>query len=139
MRKIQGVTAGMKESISAVFHKNIRIMDGIGKAILATREGDYESTVLSVGDISEDITFVCDTIMKNREYFQLVSVESIAEMLEGILKAIHDQEFILLADLLELQMESFIYNVQNFIMNKEDLFLYEESVYHKQIGLLKLK
>ncbi len=114
-------------------------MDGIGKAILATREGDYESTVLSVGDISEDITFVCDTIMKNREYFQLVSVESIAEMLEGILKAKHDQDFILLADLLELQMESFIYNVQNFIMNKEDLFLYEESVYHKQIGLLKLK
>lgn len=114
-------------------------MEGIGKAVLATREGDYESTVLSVGEVSEDITFVADTIMKNREYFELVSVDSVAEMLEGILKAKHDQDFILLADLLELQMESFICNVQNFIMNKEDLFFYEESVYHKQIDLLKKK
>jgi hypothetical protein len=129
----------MMDSISAVFHKNIRIMDGIGKAIIATREGDYETTVLSVGEVSEDITFVADTIMKNREYFELVSVESVAEMLEGILQAKHDQDFILLADLLELQMESFICNVQNLIMNKEDLFLYEESVYHKQIDLLKAK
>lgn len=129
----------MKDSISAVFHKNIRIMDGIGKAILATREGDYETTVVSVAEVSEDITFVADNIMKNREYFELVSVESVAEMLEGILQAKHDQDFILLADLLELQMESFICNVQNFIMNKEDLFLYEESVYQKQIELLKSK
>lgn len=129
----------MKDSVSVVFHKNIRIMDGIGRAILATREGDYETTVLSVGEISEDITFVAETIMKNREYFELVSVESIAEMLEGILQAKHNQDFILLADLLELQMESFICNVQNFIMNKEDLFFYEESVYQKQINLLKSK
>lgn len=129
----------MKDSISSVFHKNIRIMEGISKAILATREGRYEEAILSVGEVSEDISFVADTIMKNREYFELVSVESIAEMLEGILDAKHKQDFVLLADLLELQMESFVCNVQNFIMNKEDLFLYEEGVFSKQIQLLQDK
>jgi hypothetical protein len=112
-------------------------MEGIGKAILATREGDYEEAIISVGEVSEDITYIADSIMKNREYFELVSVDSVAEMLEGILDAKHKQDFVLLADLLELQMESFICNVQNFIMNKEDLFLYDEEFYKKQIQLLK--
>lgn len=126
----------MIDSISAVFHKNIHIMEGIDKAIIATREGDYERAILYVGDVSEDITYVADSIMKHRDYFELVSVDSVAEMLEGILDAKHKQDFVLLADLLELQMESFICNVQNYIMNKEDLFVYEEEVYQTQIHLL---
>lgn len=129
----------MKDAISAVFYKNIRIMEGIDKAILATREGNYEEAILFVGEVSEDITYIADTIMKNRDYFELVSVDSIAEMLEGILDAKHKQDFVLLADLLELQMESFICNVQNFIMQKEDLFVYDEGVYQTQSQLLKDK
>lgn len=127
----------MKRNIEEIFEKNIRIMDGIGKAIIYSREGRYENMLLEIGEISEDITYIADTIMKEREYFDLVSVDSVAEMLQGILEAKYNEDFVLLADLLELQMESFIYNVQNYIMNKEDLFMFQEEDYDRRLSLLK--
>ena len=129
----------MNEIISNVFHKNIHILDWISKAVIYFREGRYDDAIEAVAEVSEDITQVADVIEKNREYFDLVSVDSIAEMLEGILNAKHSQDFVLLADLLELQMESFLCNVQSYIMKKEDLFFFDESRYLRQIGKLKAK
>ena len=42
-------------------------------------------------------------------------------MLEGILEAGHHMDYVLLADLLELQLSTLLCNVQELIMKKEDL------------------
>lgn len=126
----------MESGISSVFHKNIRILDWIDRAILYTREGNYMAAMEAVAEVTDDITAVADAIMKDHEYFSLVSVESIAEMLEGIVNAKQDQDYVLLADLLQLQLESFLCNVQNYIMEKEDLYLFEEAVYYHQLAIL---
>lgn len=126
-------------NVGDIFEKNTRILNGIGKAIIYIREGNYEEAVEEISEVSEDISYVADSIMKNREYFELVSVESIGEMLEGIIEAKKNQDYILLADLLELQMENFICSVQNYIMNKEELQVFEESRYQDQIIKLQSK
>lgn len=114
-------------------------MDAIGKAIIYIRESNYEAAIQEIANVTDAISFVADAIMKDREYYDLVSVESICEMLQGILDAKQDQDYILVADLLELQMETFICSVQNYIMNKEDLPIFEQSTYYKQIQDLESK
>ncbi len=129
----------MIDNVSDIFDKNTRVLNGIGKAIIKTREGNYEDAIEEISKVSEDISYIADSIMRNREYFELVSVESIGEMLEGIIEAKQKQDYILLADLLELQMENFICSVQNYIMNKEELQTFEESKYQEQIVKLQKK
>lgn len=62
-----------------------------------------------------------EAITNNKEYFNLVLVDSIMEMLRGILEAYTMEDDMLLADLLELQLLSFIIGVQELIISKEEL------------------
>lgn len=129
----------MNGIIQQIYYKNIRILDWISRAVIYFREENYDAAIEAVAEVTQDITDVADAIEKNRDYFELVSIESIAQMLEGILNAKHAQDFVLLADLLELQMDSFLCNVQAYIMKKEDLFIFDEALYLKQIRKLKQK
>jgi hypothetical protein len=58
------------------------------------------------------------------------------EMLSGILEAYRMEDYILLADLLEFQLLSFIIGVQELIISKEELTFDEES-YNENLKVLK--
>ena len=77
-----------------------------------------------------------EAIVRDREYFHLVSTDSVMEMLTGILNAQKKRNYILLADLLELQLISFLCGVQELIISKEEI-LFNEERYLENIGLLK--
>lgn len=128
----------MNDDISTIFEKNTRILNGIGKAIIYIREGNYEDAIEEISDVSEDISYIADSIIKNREYFEVESIESIEDMVYWMNEAQRTKDYIFLADFLELQ-ENFICSVQKYIMNKEELQYFEESRYQQQVVKLQKK
>lgn len=127
------------DTVHKIFEQNIELLTQTEKAIIYLREQEYEKALSIVADTAEYINYVADAIIQHREYFDLVSVESIMEMLEGILDAKRQKDFVLLADLLELQLVNFICSVQELIMKKEDYLAFNELDFIKNSILMQKK
>jgi Uncharacterized protein conserved in bacteria len=105
------------------------------KAVYYFREQQYDIALCMVANSIDQIKLVLEAIITDREYFHLVDTESMLEMLSRILEAKKNRDYILLADLLELQLISFLTGVQELIISKEEIFFDEES-YKDNIKLL---
>lgn len=119
----------MTEQMRQMFYNNIELLDMTDKAVLCFREQNYLQALEYMPKISEGMRSVLDGIISNREYFQLVSTDSLIEMLEGILEASRCMDYVLLADLLELQLSTLLCNVQELIMKKEEEAAFDEELY----------
>lgn len=126
----------MTAEIKALFQTNIRLLEIMDKAVLFFREQNYQDALEYMPEVSEKMKTVIDGIILEKEYFELVSIESLMEMLEGIVEATRAQDYVLLADLLELQLSSLLCNVQELIMNKEQQVVFSEEVYRTQCKAL---
>ncbi len=122
----------MTEQIRKLFRTNIELLEITDKAILCFREQKLAEALEFMPQVSEKMRYVIDGIISDKEYFELVSTESLTEMLEGILEAGHHMDYVLLADLLELQLSTLLCNVQELIMKKEDFPAFSEEVYQEQ-------
>ena len=60
-------------------------------------------------------------------------------VLEGLLETKKKKDYVLLADLFEMQLSAFICNVQELIINKESFLAFDEDVYHEKIELLSAR
>jgi len=122
----------MTERMRQMFFDNIDLLDMTDKAVLCFREQNYVQALAYMPKISEGLRGILDGIVRDREYFQLVSVESLIEMLEGILEASRCSDYVLLADLLELQLSTLLCNVQELLMKKEEVAVFDEKLYQKR-------
>lgn len=129
----------MLEAVQKIFDQNIELISLADKAILFLREEEYEEALSYVAEAADRINFVADAIIHNKDYFELVSSESIMEMLQGILAAKKNKDYVLLADLFELQLVNFLCGVQELIMKKEDFLAFNELDYLRNIMLLQEK
>lgn len=125
----------MKESIGNIFKTNIGLIGDMDKAVYYFREQQYDKALYLVSNSIDPINTTIEAIITDREYFNLVSVESIMEMLKSILDAKKNMDFILLTDLLELQLINFLIGVQELIISKEEI-VYNEESYYDNIRLL---
>lgn len=126
----------MTDNIKAIFYKNIALLEQTDKAICYFREQQND---IALGIIADSIGLIrnsIESIIVNREYFQLVSTDSVMEMLSAILESYKKGDYILLADLLELQLISFIIGVQELIMSREEI-AFEEDDYQENLNMLK--
>lgn len=128
----------MTDNILDIFHKNIMLLEKIDKSICYFREQRHDMALGILVDSMELIRYSIEAIIINKEYFNLVRTDSITEMLSGILESNKMGDYVLLTDLLELQLVSFIIGVQELIISKEELVFKEEN-YHKNLTLLKDK
>lgn len=119
----------MTEQLRQMFFNNIELLDMTDKAVLCFREQNYLQALEYMPRISEGMRSVLDGILSNPEYFELVSADSLIEMLEGILEASRCMDYVLLADLLELQLSSLLCNVQELIMKKEETTVFDAELY----------
>lgn len=122
----------MTAEIKKLFQSNVELLDIVDKAVLLFREQDYNGALELMPEVSEKMRHVIDGIISDKEYFELVSTDSLMEMLEGIVEASRAEDYVLLADLLELQLCTLICNVQELIMKKEDCVFFSESMYQEQ-------
>ena len=128
----------MTETIRSIFEQNIKLLGDMDKAVFYFREQQYDKALGFVADSIDQVKFVIEAIVMNREYFNLVATEALLEMLTGILEAKKNKDFILLADLLELQLINFLVGVQELIIRKEEIIFNEEN-YRENIETLMLR
>lgn len=126
----------MTDSIRRIFDQNIRLLGFLDKAVILFREQQYDKALEIVADSTQLMKSSIDAIITDREYFRLVSTDTVLKMLASVLEAKRNKDFILLADLLELQLISFLCGVQELIIGKEE-FVFEEDKYLENIKILK--
>lgn len=125
----------LTDNIKSIFEQNIRLLGETDKAVYYFREQQYDKALVIFADAIDQLNYVIEAIIKDRAYFNLVSTESVLEMLSGILEAKKNKDFILLADLLDLQLISFLCGVQELIISKEEI-LFDEDNYCENIKIL---
>lgn len=126
----------MTNNINDIFEKNSVLLGHIDKAIYYVRRQQHD---IGLGIIADSIGLIrhsIEAIITDREYFNLVSTASVMEMLSSILDAYKKGDFILLADLLELQLVSFLCGVQELIIGKEEM-AFEEERFRDNLRALK--
>lgn len=125
----------MTDNIKSIFEHNIRLLGETDKAVFYFRQQQYDKALGIVAYFIDQIKYVVEAIITDRDYFNLVATEAVMEMLSKILEAKKNKDFILLADLLELQLLSFLCGVQELIISKEEI-LFDEDNYKENIGIL---
>lgn len=127
----------MTQNIQSIFEHNIKLLGEMDKAVIYFREQQYDKALSLIADSIDEVKLIIEAIITDREYFNLVNTESMLEMLNGILDAKKNKDFILLADFLELQLINFLIGVQELIMSKEEI-LFEEDKYQENIKALTM-
>lgn len=122
----------MTAQIKKLFQSNVELLEIVDKAIIYFREQNYPMALELMPEVSEKMRYVIDGIIGDKEYFELVSTGSLMEMLEGIVEASRSEDYVLLADLLELQLSTLLCNVQELIMKKEEYAFFSEAMYQEQ-------
>lgn len=125
----------MTESVRDIFGYNIKLLGDMDKAVYYFREQQYDKALSLVANSIDQIKSVIEAIITDRDYFNLVDTKSLLEMLTGILTAKKNKDFILMADLLELQLINFLIGVQELIISKEEI-IFNEDNYKDNINLL---
>lgn len=126
----------MKVNIRDIFDINIELLKNLDRANYYFRIQQYDKAVGIVADSMDRMKEAVEAIVRDRDYFHLVSTDSVMEMLTGILNAQKKRNYILLADLLELQLIGFLCGVQEMIISKEEID-FDEEKYLENIRLLK--
>ncbi len=124
----------MTQNIRSIFEHNIRLLGSMDKSIYYFREQQCDKALSLIADSIDEVNYIIEAILTDRDYFNLVNTESIFEMLTGILEAKKNRDFILLADLLELQLMNFLLSVQELIISKEEI-IFDEDNYREMISL----
>jgi hypothetical protein len=125
----------LTENTRSIFDRNINLLGDLDKAIYFFREQQYEKALRIVAESIDMVKLSLEAIIKEQDYFDLVTTQALMEMLSGILEAKKNKDFILLADLLELQLVNFLIGVQELIIDKEEI-LFDEENYNDNIRLL---
>ena len=126
----------MTDNIRDIFEQNIVLLGQTDKAICYFRRQQHDIALGIIADAMDLIKHSIEAIINDREYFNLVSTDSVMEMLSGILDSYKKVDYILLADLLELQLVNFIIGVQELIIGKEEIS-FDEERYYENIEFLK--
>ncbi len=125
----------MKQSIKNIFDHNIKVLGEMDKAIFNFREQQCDKALGYIVHSFDEVRMIIEAIITDREYFNLVDTESMLEMLTGIMEAKMNKDYVLLADLLELQLINFLIGVQELIINKEEMVFNEEQ-YRENIQII---
>lgn len=125
------------DRIKTIFETNVKLLGAVDKAVLCFREGKYEDALEIVVQSGAPINLVAEAVIHNREYFDTISVDTVAKMLQGILDASQKGDYVFLADLYEMQLSSFIRTVQEIILGKEQYLVYDGERYRENIQSLE--
>ena len=126
-------------NIRELFDNNIRLLGFVEKAILLFRRGRYDEALGMVADSAEGINKVCDAVLADRSFFKSIPSDFVGEMLEAVIAAKKNRDYVLLADLYEMQLSAFVCNVQELIMTAEDLYGFDVSTYNRRIRMMEQK
>ena len=117
--------------IKDVYQINIELMRMLDRAQIYFRAEEYLKALGITVEAMDNLKKVSDIIISNIDYFEGITPEMIIDMLGGIVEAQKNRDYILLADLFEMQIIPFLGAVQETIIKKEDPVLFDSESYIK--------
>lgn len=132
----------MNENIKRILYLNSQILKYSDKTIIYLRLQNYNKALFFSTKTIDTVMEVLEDIINNKSYFNeatnAVEVNYINQMLGGLLDAQDSLDYILLADLYEIKLNTFFLQLQEIIISKESL---EHGISHfeKNLSLLQNK
>lgn len=129
-------------SISKILYNNIEILNYSEKTVVYFRLQNYNKALKFFSKLINSILLSINSLVENKAYFnkstELVDEENLNFILTNILEAQENKDYILLADLLELQLDPFIIKLQEIIVTNEEI-PFDSEQYYETIKLLGYK
>ncbi|MCR5432587.1 MAG: hypothetical protein K6E95_08515 [Lachnospiraceae bacterium] len=129
----------MNDNLHNLFLSNIKLLAYVDRAICCFRMSMYDRALEMISLTGEGISGICDAVIGDRDYFSDFTAESVEDILSKLLEAKKAGDYTLLADLYEMQLVPFICSVQELIINREDLLVFNEESYKKNIKTMRAK
>lgn len=119
----------MKASLQKIFDENLRLLQLIDLAVSCFHVQNYDKALRNSRTIFEEFSNVYPLYAQEAEFLEAtgivrINIPELNEMLLGLLNAQQDADYILLADLYELQIAPYIASIQQAIfqyINEEEL------------------
>lgn len=132
----------MTKNIEIIFKQNIEILSCLDKTILGFQMQNHYAALNYCSGLINLLSSNMNHIIEEKDYFNRDSVifdqAGIDPILAGLLKAQEDRDYILLADILELQLKPFILSLQEAVVSKEKL-IYDDNQYQNCLELMQKK
>lgn len=129
----------MVDSIKDIFKTNIKLLDQIDKLIYYFRIQNYDYALRIVTSLINQLNSFTEILLENSNYFneeeKILDIDVLLNIMGSMLEAQANRDYILLADLYELQLNPYLVYLQDVIMNKEDIKM-DEELYKKNISIV---
>lgn len=113
----------MNSKIKIIFNQNRNLINKIKKATYFFRIQNYDSALRISTNILYDVSKNIEMLLTHAEYFNenqlFINSDYIITLFNGLLNAQESQDYILLADLYDMQLVSFYISLQEVIISKE--------------------
>ncbi len=130
----------MKESMKQTFQLNIDIINYSYKTINCLRKQNYYKGMQYSSKAIDTIMKNLNNLMADQDYFNqqydLFNIAYVNQMLGSLMDAQENKDYVLVADLYDLQLIPFLIRIQEYIVSKED-FTFDEILYMNNINYLK--
>lgn len=132
----------MTREIENIFNKNIDLLNYSCKTVLYFRLQNFKRGMTYAIKTIDGMVSIIECLHKNQSYFNqntiLTDSDSINHMLYELLNAQEKSDYILLADLFEMQLNPYLVSLQEVIISKEDISL-EDEQYNYNVELITKK
>jgi hypothetical protein len=130
----------MKSNINKIFRRNIYLLELIDKIVYYFRVQNYDTALRIISIALDHLSIILQNLSEETEYFlekeNEINLNLLTGLVEGLMKAQISKDYVLLADLYELQMVPYLYHLQAFIIaNEQELF--DPEVYKFNFSVLK--
>ena len=136
--QITGGAIFLNTNIKHIFEQNIRLLGDADKSVYYFRQQQYDKALGIVTNSLDKIEVVVEAIITDRDYFHILSTDHVLGMLSGLLEAKKNKDYILFADILELQLMSFLYQVQELILSKENMS-FDKDKYRNNVHIVNFR
>ena len=137
--QMSGYGENMDNNLHNLFLSNIKLLAYVDRAICCFRMSMYDRALEMISLTGDGISGLCEAVIGDRDYFSDFTTESVEGILSKLLAAKKSRDYTLLADIYEMQLVPFICSVQELIVKREDLLVFDEESYKKNIKTMRAK
>lgn len=134
------LTEVMGEGRMILINQIFQCLTMTDRCIMQLRQQNLHAGLRGIRELSGEIMSLIENLMRNMEYLSnlgyVLDMQSVTAILQGIMQAQESADYVLLADLLELQLKPFLLGCQEILVSNE---MPEEKWFDKNMDRLKKK
>jgi hypothetical protein len=133
----------LQNKIKNIFKNNMQLLYYSDKSIIFIKKQNYNKGLWFYKKVIDIIMNMLQDLILNSNYFneqyEVINTALVNSILEELLAAQENQDYVLIADLLEMRLNSLIKELQIVIVQKEDNGSLMEEFYNRNIALILKK